>query len=270
MLVRRLHVVAFDVRGMGASTAPGGARPYRLERLTTDLGAVIDAVSPGAPVHLVGHDWGACSAGRRLWARPSTGGSPRSRRSRGPGSTRSATGRGDGCGPARRGSASFSARSPALGTPWRSWSRACPSSSCARGSRTMRRSGCAGWRGSSRARDIPPRRSSMTPCGGSASTGRTSAGPGPAGPDRSTVPVLLVIPLRDRYMTSALYDGADGWADEVRRLELDTGHWAAAHAPEEIGARSWPSCDDAGGALGAGQRRRIARAIEGSLSAFGM
>lgn len=54
----RFHVVRYDVRGAGASTAPRGRHPYRLDRLTADLAAVLAAI--GKPqVHLVGHDWGA-------------------------------------------------------------------------------------------------------------------------------------------------------------------------------------------------------------------
>ncbi|WP_020423760.1 MULTISPECIES: alpha/beta fold hydrolase [Cupriavidus] len=59
LLADDYHVVAYDVRGAGASSAPAGVAAYRLERLAEDFGAVIDAVSPGAPVHLVGHDWGS-------------------------------------------------------------------------------------------------------------------------------------------------------------------------------------------------------------------
>lgn len=55
----RFRVVRYDVRGAGASSAPRETRAYRLEHLKDDLIAVADAVSPGAPVHLVGHDWGS-------------------------------------------------------------------------------------------------------------------------------------------------------------------------------------------------------------------
>lgn len=55
----RFHVVAYDVRGAGASGRPSGPRAYDLARLADDLLEVIAAVSPHAPVHLVGHDWGA-------------------------------------------------------------------------------------------------------------------------------------------------------------------------------------------------------------------
>ncbi|KPI21794.1 3-oxoacyl-(acyl-carrier-protein) reductase [Actinobacteria bacterium OK074] len=54
------HVVLYDVRGHGGSTAPRRLRGgFTLEKLTDDFLAVADAVSPGRPVHLVGHDWGS-------------------------------------------------------------------------------------------------------------------------------------------------------------------------------------------------------------------
>jgi pimeloyl-ACP methyl ester carboxylesterase len=59
LLARRFHVVAYDVRGAGDSHIPRRLADYRLERLTTDFEAVIQAVSPDQPVHLVAHDWGS-------------------------------------------------------------------------------------------------------------------------------------------------------------------------------------------------------------------
>ncbi|WP_327344778.1 SDR family oxidoreductase [Streptomyces europaeiscabiei] len=59
-LAERFHVVLYDVRGHGGSTAPEPLRGgFTLEKLTDDFLAVVDAVSPGHPVHLVGHDWGS-------------------------------------------------------------------------------------------------------------------------------------------------------------------------------------------------------------------
>ena len=54
--------VTYDVRGAGASDAPAARAGYRLDRLAEDLAAVLDAVSPDRPVHLLGHDWGAIQA----------------------------------------------------------------------------------------------------------------------------------------------------------------------------------------------------------------
>ncbi|NUK04119.1 SDR family oxidoreductase [Streptomyces lunaelactis] len=59
-LADRFHVVLYDVRGHGRSTAPAPLRGgFTLEKLTDDFLAVADAVSPDEPVHLVGHDWGS-------------------------------------------------------------------------------------------------------------------------------------------------------------------------------------------------------------------
>ncbi|MFF2201071.1 SDR family oxidoreductase [Streptomyces sp. NPDC058145] len=59
-LADRFHVVLYDVRGHGRSTAPRPLRGgFTLTKLTDDFMAVVDAVSPDRPVHLVGHDWGS-------------------------------------------------------------------------------------------------------------------------------------------------------------------------------------------------------------------
>jgi pimeloyl-ACP methyl ester carboxylesterase len=58
-LAERCHVVAHDVRGAGASSKPRRTACYRFEHLVADIAAVIDATSPERPVHLVGHDWGS-------------------------------------------------------------------------------------------------------------------------------------------------------------------------------------------------------------------
>lgn len=57
-LAADFHVVAYDVRGAGASSAPRGPAAYGLDALASDFAAVCDAVAPGRPVHMVGHDWG--------------------------------------------------------------------------------------------------------------------------------------------------------------------------------------------------------------------
>ncbi|EDY62225.2 short chain dehydrogenase, partial [Streptomyces pristinaespiralis ATCC 25486] len=62
-LAEKFHVVLYDVRGHGRSTAPVPLRGgFTLEKLTDDFLAVADAVSPDRPVHLVGHDWGSVQA----------------------------------------------------------------------------------------------------------------------------------------------------------------------------------------------------------------
>lgn len=65
-LAGEVRFVAYDVRGAGASDKPRSRAAYGNERLADDLAAVIDAVSPDAPVHLLGHDWGSCQLWRPL------------------------------------------------------------------------------------------------------------------------------------------------------------------------------------------------------------
>jgi pimeloyl-ACP methyl ester carboxylesterase len=60
LLAPDLRVVTYDVRGAGGSTAPASRAGYRMSRLVGDLAAVIQHARPdGGPVHLVGHDWGS-------------------------------------------------------------------------------------------------------------------------------------------------------------------------------------------------------------------
>jgi pimeloyl-ACP methyl ester carboxylesterase len=57
-LEQDFYVVAFDQRGCAESTHIKGWKQYRFEPLVRDLFAVIDVVSQGQKVHLIGHDWG--------------------------------------------------------------------------------------------------------------------------------------------------------------------------------------------------------------------
>jgi pimeloyl-ACP methyl ester carboxylesterase len=63
-LERDHRVATYDVRGAGESTAPPSRAGYKMNRLVDDLVAVLDQVAPdGRPVHVVGHDWGSV----QLW-----------------------------------------------------------------------------------------------------------------------------------------------------------------------------------------------------------
>ena len=59
ILAERYFVVAYDVRGAGLSSQPANQAGFGLEYLVADMAVVIDALSPNQPVHLVGHDWGS-------------------------------------------------------------------------------------------------------------------------------------------------------------------------------------------------------------------
>jgi pimeloyl-ACP methyl ester carboxylesterase len=58
-LAHSYHVVRYDVRGSGESDAPSARSGYDLTLLVDDLAAVAHATSPDQPVHLVAHDWGS-------------------------------------------------------------------------------------------------------------------------------------------------------------------------------------------------------------------
>lgn len=59
LLADQFRVISYDTRGAGESTVPEEQSAYRLSNLASDFYAVIDAVSPDRPVHVLAHDWGA-------------------------------------------------------------------------------------------------------------------------------------------------------------------------------------------------------------------
>lgn len=62
------HAVAPFMRGYAPSVLEG---PYDIDSLAADVVALADAMSPDAPVALVGHDWGAIAAYAALTLAPS-------------------------------------------------------------------------------------------------------------------------------------------------------------------------------------------------------
>jgi len=60
-LAERFRVITYDNRGVGSSSTPKSYTEYTMARLADDFAAVIDAVSPTRPVHVIAHDWGSVS-----------------------------------------------------------------------------------------------------------------------------------------------------------------------------------------------------------------
>lgn len=63
-LARDHRVIAPDLRGYAGTQRPEG--PYDMDTLVGDVEALLDQVSPAAPVHLMAHDWGAAIAWRAV------------------------------------------------------------------------------------------------------------------------------------------------------------------------------------------------------------
>jgi pimeloyl-ACP methyl ester carboxylesterase len=61
---------AIDVRGYGGSDKPVRVEEYAMEQLVADITAVADALQPGSPAILVGHDWGAPQVWNSALTRP--------------------------------------------------------------------------------------------------------------------------------------------------------------------------------------------------------
>ena len=240
-LAERFHVVTYDVRGAGGSSAPRGRAAYHLDRLADDFDAVCRAVAPSdplRPVHLVGHDWGGIQ-GWEFATRPRFAGrvasfttiaGPALGQVLGPTSpTRAALRRRDLLGAldrARRswyivplclpGGPTLMWRVVLGGGRWRHWLRrveglpvddAYPAATVSADARA----GANLYRA-----NIPHRLLRSSPLA-------------PA-----HAPVQLIVPTRDRFISASYYDAAAAVAPGLRRREVPGSHWAPRAQPELI------------------------------------
>ncbi|MGY1399444.1 SDR family oxidoreductase [Streptomyces sp. SS10] len=236
-LAERFHVVAYDVRGHGGSTAPRPLRGgFTLEKLTDDFLAVAEAVSPHRPVHLVGHDWGSVQgwefvtaprAQERILSFTSVSGPSldhfghwiKSRVSR-PTPRRAGHLLGQGV----RSWYVYALHTPVLpelvwrGPLGRYWPRLLERMERAPGDGYPTASlpsdaahGAWLYRDNVRSRLGDPR------------------------PDAyAHVPVQLVTPLGDRFLSPRLHDGLEQWAPRLTRRTLSSGHWVPRSRPDQL------------------------------------
>jgi pimeloyl-ACP methyl ester carboxylesterase len=228
------HVVTPDVRGAGDSPAPADPSGYDLHHLVADLRAVIDDTSPDDPVHLVGHDWGsiqgweAVLSGRlagRLLSFTSISGPDlghvsqwvRDRLALRP------TALGD---LLRQGARSWYVAAfqlPLL--PELAWRTGMPR----RFAEHLRRSeGAVG--------DRHPAPTLAADGANGVQLYRRNIGPRSATsePRTTDLPVLLVVPTGDRFVTPALLDDLGRYVPNLTRCDVDGGHWIVATEPHLV------------------------------------
>ena len=220
-----LRVVTYDVRGAGSSTAPASVAGYASEWLVADLVAVLDRLSPGVPAHVVGHDCGSV----QLW--DAVTGDDLRLRGRiasftsvsGPSLdhvahfVRQRWAAGDYRTLLRQGLRSsyvYAFHLPVL--PELLWRGGAPLLRRRPGAHfepTLGRDGANGvnlYRANVRRRLRRPR------------------------PGRTGIPVQVLVPLRDPFLTPALYEDLPSFAPRSTVVELDAGHWVVREQPGRV------------------------------------
>lgn len=229
-LAGRYHVVRYDVRGAGESTAPASGAGYRLGQLAADLAAVAGAVSPERPVHLLAHDWGSIQAWHALTAGALPGRVASFTSISGPDL--------DHCGawlrsrlrrPSPRRLRELFAQLAASGylgffqlpalpeLAWRSGLLPRAMAVLSRGDAGLRRPA-----GSDAVRGLGLYRENMLP---------RLARPRPA---RAEVPVQVLVPTRDPFVTSPLQSDLSAWVAEPRVRHIPGGHWLPRSRPAVV------------------------------------
>lgn len=219
-LARTHHVVAYDTRNAGASAVVDLPGDFSLATLVNDLFAVLAAVG-AADVHLVGHDWGSIQgwaavqdprAGGRIGRYTSISGPDlrhygrwvRSRFSR-------------------------PAAWPQLaGQLLRSWYI---------GAFLLPKLPEAAWRLflTRRYEQAARRDVGNDPVRGLAlyRANFFAGGTWPAS-RRVSLPVRVVVPVRDPFLAPALTEGLEEWVEDLTVIRVDSGHWWPASRPAEF------------------------------------
>ncbi len=239
LLATDFHVVTYDVRGAGRSDVPTGRSGYALARLVDDIEAIIDAVSPGRPVHLVAHDWGSIQGWEAVTTDRLAGRFASYTSISGPPIDHAAIWAG------RHRTWRWSDLRVGLRQALHSWYIVyfhlpyLP--------RLMTRTARAQrmWaRALHRLEGVESDERWPAPTFGEdfahgVELYRANIRVRMAHPTlgHASCPVQLVVPLRDRYVTPALLEGLEEWATVLWRREVDAGHWIVRTHTKEL--RDW-------------------------------
>jgi pimeloyl-ACP methyl ester carboxylesterase len=227
------HLISYDVRGSGRSTRPEGRSSYRTDLLVEDLVAVLDATLPaGERVHLVGHDWGSIAGWDVLAAEtwdPRLEGRLASYTScSGPSLDHLASVTSTWRGRLRM--------VPQTLHSWYVWLFLLPGLAELASSRPSR-----GLRPVLRRLDptvdlLPPDEELVPNTTLSVNLYRANVVQRLRRPRawRTSVPVLLVVALRDGFVTPRSVDGLEARCRDLTRIEVDEGHWLPRARPEEL------------------------------------
>ncbi|SDK89927.1 Pimeloyl-ACP methyl ester carboxylesterase [Arthrobacter sp. ov407] len=221
-LARTHHVVAYDTRNAGASAVIGFPRDFTLKTLVDDTLAVLAAVG-ATDIHLVGHDWGSIQGWAAVQDRRAAGLIGRYTSISGPDLRHFA-----------RWVRSRYARPRAwpqlAGQLARSWYIA---------AFLVPQLPEAAWRLflTKRYERTAKRDVGDDPIRGLAlyRANFFSAANWPAG-GRVTMPVHVVVPLKDQFLGPALVEGLETWVDDVTVTRVDGGHWWPVTRPAEFAA----------------------------------
>lgn len=233
-LAPSFRIVAYDVRGAGESSAPKATADYKMSYLIEDLAAVIRHTSPDAPVHLVGHDWGSLQ-GWEAVTTPLLQGKIASFTSiSGPSLDHAAYW-------IRQGLLQGSAQSKLkivnqLAHSWYIFAFHLPFAS-----QVTWRVAFNKW---------PARFAKFKALHGEDFASQANDGAQGVKLYRANfierlfkpqqritdIPIQLIIPTRDRFVTPGLFDDLEQWASRVLRHEIDAEHWVQDTHPDEISA----------------------------------
>lgn len=230
-LAPQFHVVSYDVRGAGQSSAPKRVRDYRILELMGDLAAVFDATAPGSKIHLVGHDWGSIQSWESVTLSPMRDRIASYTSISGPSLDHVGYWLREHAKPGWKGQQLirqlarswyiFAFQVPVFApTAWRlgvgrSWSKIVKAmeGTVVEPTPTQTRDGRNGinlYRANVLPRLLRPE------------------------PRHAIAPVQLIIPMRDRFVSPELYEGLSRWVPVLRRRAIDAGHWLLLSHPEKV------------------------------------